>query len=221
MSAGSVGKLEELIVADDPVSVPGAASAGAPESEDGGRAGKGAGRAFLQELKEDPGSFQLDTLLAEIVKLERVKAIGLPVALFEGASEKVVAGWRARAMKMYPSDFESAALPIRITLLAVARVSRRVAPADGVECGDAVGGGGVEVAAQAAPAAEGGQGMPVTGHCLVPFRGFRSALRDVICPAHGEVSGEQEDLFLVFAQPVAEGVAGVVPGRASPAAGCG
>jgi hypothetical protein len=42
----------------------------------------------LQELKEDPGSFQLDTLLAEIVKLERVKAIGLPAALFEGTSEK-------------------------------------------------------------------------------------------------------------------------------------
>jgi hypothetical protein len=37
LSAGSVGKLAELIVADDPVSVPGAASAGAPESEDEGR----------------------------------------------------------------------------------------------------------------------------------------------------------------------------------------
>ena len=63
--------------------------------------------AFLQELKEDPGPIQLDTLLAEIVKLERVKAIELPDGLFEGVSEKVVAGWRARAMKMYPSDFEA------------------------------------------------------------------------------------------------------------------
>ncbi|MET7465069.1 hypothetical protein [Nonomuraea sp. NPDC005501] len=53
-------------------------------------------RAFLQELKEDPGPLQLETLLAEIVKLERVKAIGLPAALFEGVSEKVVAGWRGR-----------------------------------------------------------------------------------------------------------------------------
>ena len=69
----------------------------------------------------------------------------------------------------------------------------------------------VEVAAQAAPAAEGGQGMPVAGDGLVPLRGFRSAFRDVIRPAHGEDSGEQEDLFLVFAQPGAEGVAGVVP----------
>jgi hypothetical protein len=40
------------------------------------QAARAARRAFLQELKEDPGSFQLDTLLAEIVKLERVKAIG-------------------------------------------------------------------------------------------------------------------------------------------------
>ncbi|MEU7747952.1 hypothetical protein [Nonomuraea sp. NPDC049158] len=57
--------------------------------------GMGGGRAFLQELKSDPGPMQLDTLLAEIVKLERVKAIGLPEGLFEGVSEKIVAGWRA------------------------------------------------------------------------------------------------------------------------------
>ncbi|MEU3169599.1 hypothetical protein [Streptosporangium sp. NPDC006930] len=62
----------------------------------------------MQELKEDPGPLQLETLLAEIVKLERVKAIGLRTALFEEVSEKVVAGRRARAMKMYLSDFEAA-----------------------------------------------------------------------------------------------------------------
>ncbi|MFG1687064.1 hypothetical protein ACGFNP_43370 [Nonomuraea sp. NPDC049269] len=43
-------------------------------------------RSFLQESKENPGPRQLETPLGEIVKLERVKAIGLP----EGASEKVV-----------------------------------------------------------------------------------------------------------------------------------
>ncbi len=78
---------------------------GAPESEGEEQATRAARRAFLQELKEDAGSFQLDTLLAEIVKLERVKAVGLPDDVFEGTSEKVVAGWRARAIKMYPSDF--------------------------------------------------------------------------------------------------------------------
>ena len=53
---------------------------------------------FLPELKEGPGSFQLDTLLAEIVKLDRVKAIGLSAALFEGFSETSdETGLRARS----------------------------------------------------------------------------------------------------------------------------
>jgi hypothetical protein len=96
------------------------------------RCSSGSSPRRLQELKEDPGPFQLGTLLAEIVKLERVKAIGLPVALFEGVSEKVVAGWRARAMKMYPSDFESAPLPIRITLLAALCQVRQAELTDGL-----------------------------------------------------------------------------------------
>ncbi|MFD1935416.1 hypothetical protein ACFSKW_28465 [Nonomuraea mangrovi] len=43
--------------------------------------------------------------MIEIVKLERGKGIGLPENLFEGVSGKVVEAWRARAMRMYPSDF--------------------------------------------------------------------------------------------------------------------
>jgi len=145
LSFESVGKLEELIVAE-------AAPAGAPVAggeapqEDGpqgdgpqgdGQAqaaavASGGWRAFLQELKEDPGPLHLETLLAEIVKLERVKAIGLPAALFEGVSEKVVAGWRARAMKMYPSDFEAAAAPVRLTLLAALCQVRQAELIDGL-----------------------------------------------------------------------------------------
>lgn len=132
LSAESIGKLEELVIADalapDPV-------VEAEDTAEGKRPPPPevlARRAFLQELKEDPGSFQLDTLLAEIVKLERVKAIGLPTALFEGVSEKVVAGWRARAMKMYPSDFESAPAPIRITLLAALCQVRQAELIDGL-----------------------------------------------------------------------------------------
>jgi len=71
-----------------------------PDPDEGGEAG--GTRSFLQELKEDPGPIQLETLLAEIVKLERVKAIGLGEGLFEGVTEKVVEGWRARAMRMSP-----------------------------------------------------------------------------------------------------------------------
>jgi hypothetical protein len=51
--------------------------------------------------------------------------------------------------------------------------------------------------------------VPVAGHGLVALRGFRAALGHVIRPAHGEVPGEQEDLFLVVAQPAGERVAGV------------
>ena len=67
-----------------------------------------------------------------------------------------------------------------------------------------MGGGGVQVAAYAAPAGERGEGMPVPGDRLVALGGFRAALGDVIGPADVEVAGEQEDLLLVVAQPAAE-----------------
>ena len=118
LPAAAIAKLEELIVTDD------------GDDPDGGSVG--GKRAFLQELKEDPGPLTLETLLAEITKLERVKAIGLPDALFEGVSEKIVAGWRARAMKMYPSDFAAAVDRVRITLLAALCHVRKTEMTDGL-----------------------------------------------------------------------------------------
>jgi hypothetical protein len=113
LSAEVVGRLEELVAVDDPDAV-------------GGR------RSFLQELREDPGPIQLDTLLTEITTLERVTAIGLPAGLFEDVSEKVGAGWRARAMTMYPSDFVDSPRPIRITLLAALCWAREAEVIDGL-----------------------------------------------------------------------------------------
>ena len=55
--------------------------------------------------------------------------------------------------------------------VAGARVGRE-GGGDGVECGEAVVGGGVEVAADAAPAGEGAVGVPVAGDGLVPFGGL-------------------------------------------------
>jgi TnpA family transposase/ribosomal protein L17 len=89
-------------------------------------------RSFLQELKQDPGPIQLDTLLSEITKLERVKAIGLPAGLFADVSEKVVTGWRTRAMAMYPSDFAAAGVPVRVTLLATLCWARKAEMIDGL-----------------------------------------------------------------------------------------
>ncbi|MFI0487471.1 Tn3 family transposase [Actinomadura sp. 9N215] len=117
LPVSAVARLRELVAVADPD--PDGASAGGV-------------RSFLQELKEDPGPIQLDTLLAEIVKLERVKAIGLPEGLFEGVSEKVVEAWRARAMRMYPSDFAAAPEPIRLTLLAALCWVRRTEVIDGL-----------------------------------------------------------------------------------------
>lgn len=91
LSADSIERLEELAV---------------------GREG------FLAELKSDPGPLGLETLLEEIVKLGRAKALGLPGDLLGGYSEKLVAAWRARAVACYPSDFLANSAPVRLTLLA-------------------------------------------------------------------------------------------------------
>jgi hypothetical protein len=73
---------------------------------------------LLAELRADPGPLGLDTLFAEIGKLGTVKALGLPDDLFAETSARLVAAWRARAARMFPSDFKACSDPVRITLLA-------------------------------------------------------------------------------------------------------
>ncbi|MER6948680.1 Tn3 family transposase [Nonomuraea sp. NPDC000554] len=73
---------------------------------------------FLAELRSDPGRLGLETLLEEIVKLRRTKALGLPADLFGGFSDKLVSAWRARAMASHPSDFAANPEPVRLTLVA-------------------------------------------------------------------------------------------------------
>ena len=77
------------------------------------------GEGALAELKADPGQVSLDTLLREVAKLARVRALALPEGLFADASDKVVAAWRTRAARAYPSDLRAAPRPVRLTLLAV------------------------------------------------------------------------------------------------------
>lgn len=95
LTPGAVARLEELIAPGD------------PDSDAAG------GGSFLQELKADPGQPGLETLLGEIAKLERVRAIGLPASLFTDAPEKLVIAWRSRAARMYPSDFAKAPDPVK------------------------------------------------------------------------------------------------------------
>jgi hypothetical protein len=83
------------------------------------------GTALLASLKRDPGAVGLDSLLTEITKLTSVRQLALPDGLFADRSEKLVAAWRARAIKMYPSDFRDSGEDVRITLLAALWVSRQ------------------------------------------------------------------------------------------------
>ena len=74
--------------------------------------------------------------------------------------------------------------------VAAAGVSHSMALADRVECGDAVGGGGVEVTAQPAPACERGEAVPVAGDGLVALGGLGAALAETLfVQLHGEIRG--------------------------------
>ena len=62
----------------------------------------------------------METLLAEIRRLGRVRAIGLPADLFTDTAEKRLARWRARAIAEYPSTLRrDHPREVRLTLLAV------------------------------------------------------------------------------------------------------
>ena len=86
----------------------------------------------LADLKSDPGPLGLDTLLAEIGKLSMVRALGLTEAVFADASDRIVAAWRARAARMYPSDFADCPAPVRYTLLAALCWTRQAELVDGL-----------------------------------------------------------------------------------------
>ncbi|CAL9654563.1 Tn3 family transposase [Streptomyces sp. enrichment culture] len=98
-------RLEDLIAGD-----------GIEHGADGAVAG--GGRSHFTELKTDPGAPGLESLLAEVNKLERVRRLDLPADLFADVSEKLVDAWRARASKEYPANLERMNPPRRLTLLA-------------------------------------------------------------------------------------------------------
>ncbi|MFI1422070.1 Tn3 family transposase [Streptomyces sp. NPDC020731] len=83
------------------------------------------GAGLLALLKRDPGAVGLDSLLTEITKLNDVRRLGLPDGLFADCSEKLLAAWRSRSIKMYPSDFRDTAEDARITLLSALCSSRQ------------------------------------------------------------------------------------------------
>ena len=78
----------------------------------------------LAALKADPGQVSLETLLVEVGKLSTVRSVGVPAGLFSDVSERIVEAWRARAVRMYPSDLADTQRPVRLTLLAALCWSR-------------------------------------------------------------------------------------------------
>jgi hypothetical protein len=61
-------------------------------------------RCCSAKLKADPARLGLETVLGEVTKLERVRALGVPADGFDGVSEWVVEVCQARASTEYPSD---------------------------------------------------------------------------------------------------------------------
>jgi hypothetical protein len=59
------------------------------------------------------------------------RALGLDGAVFGDASDRIVAAWRARAARMYPSDFADCGDPVRYTLLAALCWTRQAELVDG------------------------------------------------------------------------------------------
>lgn len=98
-------RLNELVfgVPDDTTAV--------PERED-------PARDVLVWVKSDPGRLSLNTMLAEIAKLETIRAVGLPGELLVWVSPKIVSGWRARAAVQSPSHFRGFSPTTRWVLLA-------------------------------------------------------------------------------------------------------
>ena len=83
--------------------------------------------SVLSLIKAMPGNVSLDSMLTEIRKLNAIRAIGLPVALFADVVPKVLARWRFRAAVESPSHLRTRARTMpdaTITLLAALLVER-------------------------------------------------------------------------------------------------
>ena len=75
---------------------------------------------FFTELKADPGKLGLETLLAEITKLQRIRAIALPADLFVDVAQQRISRWRQRCVGVFPSTLRrDHSPPVMLTMLAV------------------------------------------------------------------------------------------------------
>ena len=112
LSPASLAELDALLLGPDVL--PGA-SAGPGGVEAPLRAEE---EATLSRLRADPGRASLESAFAEIAKLARLRAVGLPYDLFADVQPKVVRAYRSRAAAEPPSSLRAHPAPVRYALLA-------------------------------------------------------------------------------------------------------
>jgi len=81
-------------------------------------AGLEGGRDVLALIKASPGAVSLDSLLVEMDRLSKVRAVSLPAELFHDVAPSVVSGWRSRAVVESPSHLWTHPESLRWSLLA-------------------------------------------------------------------------------------------------------
>lgn len=74
-------------------------------------------REVLSQVEATPGNISLNTIQVEIAKLEAIRAVGLPAAVFAGIAPRVIEGWRDRASVESPSHLRGHADAVTLTLL--------------------------------------------------------------------------------------------------------
>lgn len=75
------------------------------------------GAAVLASIRSHPGNVSLNTMLAEIAKLEAVRAVGVPTEAFADVAPKIVTAWRGRAAVESPSHLREHPPQVTLTLL--------------------------------------------------------------------------------------------------------
>jgi len=75
-------------------------------------------RVIWQTLKADPGRASTETMFEEIAKLEKLRSLKLPPALFAKAPRKILQGYRQRAAVEEPYELRRHGTALRYTLLA-------------------------------------------------------------------------------------------------------
>jgi hypothetical protein len=83
-----------------------------------------ADEATLRELRSGPGGVSIDSLLAELAKLCRIRELGLPADLFDDVAPKAVETYRQRAAAEPPSELRRHEPPTKALLMGALCFSR-------------------------------------------------------------------------------------------------